>query len=69
MIDGLSALPSDVQCRLARHMLRRWPPDGERSIRSWNWSASHARDVVREHLARLRSMAEAGQECASSSGR
>jgi hypothetical protein len=69
MIDALSSLPSDAQCRLAQHMLRRWPPDGQRSIRSWNWSASHARDVVREHQARLRSMAEAGQECASSSGR
>jgi hypothetical protein len=69
MIDGLTALPSDVQCQLARHMLRRWPPDGERSIRSWNWSASHARDAVREHEARLRSMAGAGQECPSSSAR
>jgi hypothetical protein len=69
MIDGLTALPSDVQCQLARHMLRRWPPDGERSIRSWNWSASHARDAVREHEARLRSTAGAGQECPSSSAR
>jgi Domain of unknown function (DUF4153) len=67
LIDGLSALPSDVQCPLARHMLRRWPPDGERSIRSWNWSASHARAAVREHEATLRSMVGPGRECASRS--
>jgi hypothetical protein len=38
-------------------MLRRWPPSGERSIRSWNWSAARASDAVREHEAQLRSMA------------
>jgi uncharacterized protein DUF4153 len=69
LIDGLSALPSDVQCPLARHMLRRWPPDRERSIRSWNWSASHANDAVHEREAMLRSMVGPGQECASSSAR
>jgi len=68
LLDGLSALPSDVQCRLARHMLRRWPPDGERSIRSWNWSASRASDGVREDEARLRSMVGPGQECPSAAG-
>jgi len=65
LIDGLSALPGDVQCPLARHMLRRWAPDRGHSIRSWNWSASRARDAVREHEASLRSMVGPGQECAS----
>ena len=39
LIDALPALPPDVQCPLARHMLRRWAPDRERSIRTWNWAA------------------------------
>jgi len=69
LIDGLSALPRDVQCPLARHMLRRWPPDRDRSIRSWNWSASHASAAVREHEATLRSMVGPGHECASSDAR
>jgi hypothetical protein len=69
LIDGLSTLPSDVQCPLARHMLRRWAPDRGRSIRSWNWSASRARDAVREHEASLRSMVGPGEECASASVR
>jgi hypothetical protein len=65
LIDALPALPLDVQCPLARHMLRRWPPDRERSIRSWNWSAVRASDAVRENEARLRSMVGPDQECAA----
>ena len=68
LIDALPALPRDVQCPLARHMLRRWAPDGERSIRNWNWSASRASDAVREHEARLRSMVGPDQECAAPGG-
>ena len=65
LIDALPALPRDVQCPLARHMLRRWPPDRDRSIRSWNWSAARASDAVREHEARLRSMLGPDQKCAA----
>jgi hypothetical protein len=65
LIDALPALPRDVQCPLARHMLRRWPPDRDRSIRSWNWSAARASDAVREHEAQLRSMVGPDQECAA----
>jgi hypothetical protein len=65
LIDALPALPGDVQCPLARHMLRRWPPDGERSIRSWNWSAARASDAVREHEVRLRAMLGPDQKCAA----
>jgi len=65
LIDALTVLPRDVQCQLARHMLRRWPPDRDRSIRSWNWSAERASGGVREHEARLRSMVRPNQECAS----
>lgn len=65
LIDALSALPRDVQCSLARHMLRRWPPDRDRSIRSWNWSAARASGAVRRHEARLRSMVGPDQECAA----
>jgi Domain of unknown function (DUF4173) len=65
LIAALPSLPSDVQCPLARHMLRRWPPDRVRDIRSWNWSAARASDVVREHEARLRSMLVPDQKCAA----
>lgn len=65
LVEALPALPRDVQCPLARHMLRRWPPDRERSIRSWNWSAVRASDAVREHEAQLRSMVGTDQECAA----
>jgi hypothetical protein len=64
LIDALPALPRDVQCALARHMLRRWPPNGDRSIRSWNWSAARASDAVRGHEAGLRAMAGPDQDCA-----
>ncbi len=66
LIDALTAmppLPNDVQCPLARHLLRRWPPDGERSIRRWNWSAWRASDLVREHEARLRAMVGPDRKC------
>jgi hypothetical protein len=56
LIDALPALPSDVQCPLASHLLHRWPPERSRSLRSWSWSASRASDAVQEHEARLRSM-------------
>ena len=65
LIDALPALPHDVQCPLARHMLRRWPPGRDRSIRSWNWSAAQASHAVREHEARLRSMVGPDQKCAA----
>ena len=65
LLDALSALPPDVQCPLARHMLRSWPPDRERSIRSWSWSSARAADAVREDEARLRSMVGPDQRCAA----
>ena len=69
LIEALPALAPDVQCRLARRMLRRWPPDRDRSIRSWSWSAARASDAVREHEAGLRSMVGPNQECATSAAR
>jgi hypothetical protein len=65
LIVALPALPPDVQCPLARHMLRRWPPDRDRSIRNWNWSAARAADAVRAHETMLRSMVEPGSTCAA----
>jgi len=67
LLGALPALPEDVQCRLARHMLRRWSPDRVRSIRSWSWSAARASDAVREHEARLRSMVGPDQKCSDPS--
>ena len=69
LIAALPTLPGDVQCPLARHMLRRWPPDGERSIRNWNWSAARASDAVRQHETQLRSMVGPNQECAAPGAR
>jgi hypothetical protein len=63
LIDALPVLTPDVLCPLARHMLRRWPPDRDRPIRSWNWSAARASAAVREHEARLRSMVGPDQKC------
>ena len=64
LIDALPSLPRDVQCPLAQHMLRRWPPGGELSIRNWNWSAARASDAIREHEAELQSMVGPEEECA-----
>ena len=63
LIAALAALPADVQCPLARHLLRRWPPDRERSLRSWSWSAARASDAVRQHEAQLRTMVGPDREC------
>jgi len=65
LIDALSAMPRDAQCLLARQMLRRWPPDRDRSIRSWNWSVARASNAVRQNEARLRSMVGPNQGCAA----
>ena len=65
LIEALPSLPPEAQCPLARHMLRRWPPDRPRSIRNWNWSAARASGAVREHEARLRSMLGPDQKCAA----
>jgi hypothetical protein len=46
-------------------MLRRWPPDRERSIRSWSWSAARAGDMVRAHEPRLQSLVGPDQNCGS----
>lgn len=68
LIEVLPSLPADAQCPLARHMLSRWAPDGERSIRNWNWSASRASDAVREHEALLRAMVGPDLKCAAFQG-
>ncbi|MCC6858168.1 MAG: DUF4173 domain-containing protein [Bryobacterales bacterium] len=69
LMDALPALPPGVQCTLARSLLRRWPPDRERTVRGWNWSAARVSGAVREHEARLRSMAGPGQGCGTSGGK
>jgi hypothetical protein len=68
LMQALPALPADVQCPLARHLLRRWPADRERAIRTWNRSASAASDAVRRHEAALRAMVGPGQRCAGPAG-
>jgi hypothetical protein len=63
LIEALPALSRDLQCPIARRMLRRWPPGRERSIRSWSWSVERAADAVRAHEAELRQMVGANQRC------
>jgi hypothetical protein len=63
LLDALPALPTDVHCPLARHLLRRWPPERERPLRNWNWAAARASDTVREHEAQLRAMVGPDQKC------
>ena len=63
LIAALPAVPRDLQCPIARRLLRRWPPDRERSMRSWNWSVDEATDVVRAHEAELRQMVGPNQRC------
>jgi hypothetical protein len=65
LLAALPALPADVQCPLARHMLRSWPPEKTPSIRSWSWSSARANRAVRENEARLRAMVGPDQECAA----
>ncbi len=66
LLDALPALPRDVRCPLARHLLRRFTPDRETSVRNWNWSASRARAAMREHESTLTAAAEFGAECGTS---
>jgi len=63
LIEALPALPTDLHCPIARRMLRRWPPDRPRSLRSWNWSVERAADAVRAHEGELRQMVGANQRC------
>src|SRR4029077_5932137 len=69
LMDALPALPPDVQCPLPVHMLRRWPPNRDRTIRNWNWSVARASDAVRMHEERLRSMLGPDQKCVAPSTR
>lgn len=64
LLDTLPALPADVQCPLARHMLRRWSPGEARSLRSWNWSEARASRAVRAQDAALGAMAGPDARCA-----
>jgi hypothetical protein len=63
LVAALPALPPDVQCRLARHVLAQWPAEGPRSVRAWNWSASRAHAAVRRHEVALRSMVRPDMSC------
>lgn len=63
LLRGLPSLPRQVQCLLARHMLRRWSPDRERPLRSWNWSVARARKAVRDNQERLASLLGPAQDC------
>lgn len=63
LLRGLPGLPREVQCPLARHMLRRWSPERELPLRSWNWSVARARKAVRDNQELLASLSVPGQDC------
>jgi hypothetical protein len=64
LIDALPALPPDVQCPLARFMLRRWPPEKSLGFQKWSWSAARATSLVRDRQAQLRAMLGPDGGCA-----
>jgi hypothetical protein len=63
LIEALPALPPDVRCEMARHLLHRWAPDRDADLRAWNWSAARARALVREQASQLREMAGTDEKC------
>lgn len=64
LIDALPALPADVQCPLAQHLLRSWPPERAPSLRTWSFSSARARAAVLNNEAALRAMVGADGRCA-----
>ncbi len=63
LVAALPSLPPAAQCQLARRLLRRWPPDRERPIRTWSWSAARAHAAVRAREEWLRTLAGSGGPC------
>lgn len=68
LIEALPSLSPDVQCGVARQLLRRWPTDRVRPLRSWNWSGARAAGLVRAQEARLRSFLRPDGTCGPTSG-
>ena len=56
LIDALPRLNAEDQCTIAVRLLQRWTV-GDADWRTWNWSRSRARHLVRTHADELRAMA------------
>lgn len=56
LLERLHSLPAAEQATVAHHLLERWGPANERDWRSWNWSASRARTLVKAQARELTSL-------------
>jgi len=54
LLDALPRLGADDQCAVARKLLSRWKNDSD--WRTWNWSRSRARRMIRDRAAELRAV-------------
>jgi len=54
LLDALPRLGADDRCAVARSLLGRWKDDAD--WRTWNWSRSRARRLVRERATELRAV-------------
>jgi hypothetical protein len=57
LIEALPRLPAAERCEVASGLLLRWNPETPPDWRTWNWSRSRARQLVRENADALRAMA------------
>lgn len=63
LLAGFPALSADARCRLSARLLQRWGAEKQAPARTWSWSASRARQVVRRHEAALRREVDAEGQC------
>jgi hypothetical protein len=57
LIEALPRLAIEERCVVAAGLLDRWNPEAATDWRTWNWSRSRARQLVRENADALRAMA------------
>jgi hypothetical protein len=60
LLDALPQLPVQDRCLAATALLQRWGGDNGSDWRSWNWSRSRARRLVREQAETLRAACKTG---------
>jgi hypothetical protein len=60
LLDALPQLPAQDRCLAATALLQRWGGDTGSDWRTWNWSRSRARRLVREQAETLRAACKTG---------
>lgn len=56
LLDALPRFPAEDQCAVAAGLRKRWDPVEEPDWRSWNWSRSRARRLVKDSADALRAI-------------